>query len=78
MSICKGEGASGSVDRALLFKTRNPRHLHLLTSFLQTLKMEDRGQLGSWHWWKDPTNTISRKLFDKELRTFCIGREAEL
>lgn len=26
--------------------------------------------LEGWHWWEDPSNSISRKLFDKQLRAF--------
>lgn len=26
--------------------------------------------LEGWYWWEDPSNAISRKLFDKELRNF--------
>lgn len=78
MSITKRLGSEEGVERALIFRTKNQEHLHLITSFLQSLKMDEKGTIDSWHWWKDPSNAISRKLFDKELKKWVIELKEEL
>lgn len=69
MSLSKQNGA---VRRSLLFRTneKEEKSLKMLCSFLESLKMKNLGMLEGWHWWEDPSNNISRKLFDKELRAF--------
>lgn len=65
----KEDIAEGNFKKYILFNSVNMDILKRMQDIMKQLKFSKSADVEGWRKWEDPTGKISRKIFDKELKS---------